>query len=158
MKPAMKNDEVAISQIPLPKDQERRNLEWKTLIKVTLIIFNHEQRAEGIRFMKRVKERCDQYYPDYRDASWQELRDNAARFKKEPEVMNSILLRRRNEMQQEETRHEEDLPEENHEARSDIDNNDTDNNGVVEEQADELTEDDKEPVRFFQIKIESMNH
>lgn len=72
--------------------------------------------------------------------------------------MNSILLRRRNEMQQEETRHEEDLPEENHEARSDIDNNDTDNNGVVEEQADELTEDDKEPVWFFQIKIESMNH
>lgn len=61
-------------------------------------------------------------------------------------------------MQQEETRHEEDLPEENHEARSDIDNNDTDNNGVVEEQADELTEDDKEPVRFFQIKIESVNH
>ena len=49
----MKNDEVAISQIPLPKDQERRNLEWKTLIKV----INHEQRAEGIRFMKRVKER-----------------------------------------------------------------------------------------------------
>lgn len=72
--------------------------------------------------------------------------------------MNSILLRRGNEIQQEETRHEEELPEENHEARSDIDNNDTDNNGVVEEQADELTEDDEEPVRFFQIKIESMNH
>ena len=50
--------------------------------------------------MKRGKERWDQYYPEYRDASWQKLRDNAARFKKEPEVMNLILVSRRNEIQQ----------------------------------------------------------
>ena len=59
-----------------------------------------KKRAKSRGFMKRGKERWDQYYPEYRDASWQKLRDNAARFKKEPEVMNLILVSRRNEIQQ----------------------------------------------------------
>ena len=42
--------------------------------------------------MKAVKERWDQKYPEYLQASWQKLRDNAARFKKEPELMNLILI------------------------------------------------------------------
>ena len=87
-----------------------------------------------------------------------ELADKAARFKKEPEVTNLILMRRRNEMQQEETRHDEDLPEENHEARNDINDNDANNNGVVDEQADELTGEDKELERLFQIQIEAIDH
>ena len=33
------------------------------------------------------EESKDQHYLKYRDASWQKLRDNAARLKKEPEVM-----------------------------------------------------------------------
>ena len=73
--------------------------------------------------MKRVKEKWDQYYREYRDASWQKLGNNAARFKKEPEVINLILMRRRNEIQEEETRHDENLPEENREVRNDISNN-----------------------------------
>ena len=73
--------------------------------------------------MKRVKENWDQYYPEYRDASWQKLGNNAARFKKEPEVINLILMRRRNEIQEEETIDDENLPEENGEVRNDISNN-----------------------------------
>ena len=69
-----------------------------------------------------------------------------------------ILVRRRNEIQQEETRHEQDLQEENHKARKDINNNDTTNNGVVDKQTDKLTEDDKDLERFFQIQIEAMDH
>ena len=42
--------------------------------------------------MKTVKERWDQKYPEYLQASWQKLRDNAARFKKEPELKNLILI------------------------------------------------------------------
>ena len=88
----MENDEVATAEIPLPKEQERRQLEWTTEMKVTLIIFDNEERAKGRGFMKRVKERWDQYYSEYRDASWQKLSNNAARFKKDSEVINLILV------------------------------------------------------------------
>ena len=94
----VENGEVAAAQIPHPKDQKKRSLEWTTEMKVALITFDNEERAKGRGFMKRVKERWDQYFPEYRHASWQKLRDNAARFKKEPEVMNLILVRRRNEI------------------------------------------------------------
>ena len=42
--------------------------------------------------MKRVKERWDQKYPEYQQASWQKLRDNAAQFKKKPELMSLVLV------------------------------------------------------------------
>ena len=83
---------MATAEIPLPKEQERRQLEWTTEMKVTLIIFDNEERAKGRGFMKRVKERWDQYYSEYRDASWQKLSNNAARFKKDSEVINLILV------------------------------------------------------------------
>lgn len=72
-----------------------------------------------------------------------EITDNAARFKQEPEVINLILVRRRNQIHQKGTRIEEYLPEEIREARNNINNNNTNNNGVVDKQAGKLTEDDK---------------
>ena len=92
-RPAMENGEVATAQIPLLKDQERRHLEWTIEIKVILTFFDNEKIAKGKGFMKRFKAQLDQYYPEYQDASWQKLRDNAARFKKKPESMNLILVR-----------------------------------------------------------------
>ena len=154
----VENGEVAAAQIPHPKDQEKRSLEWTTEMKVALITFDNEERAKGKGFMKRVKERWDQYFPEYRHASWQKLRDNAARFKKEPEVMNLILVRRRNEIQQEEISREENLPVENQVTRNDIPNNEVDINRVVDEEADGLTENDKKLERFFQVQIEAMEH
>ena len=62
----------------------------------------------------------------------------------------------RNKIEHEETRHEKDLPEENHETRNDINNNDTHNDGVADKQVGKLREDDKELERFFQIQIEAM--
>ena len=52
----MMNDEAATIQIPLPKDQERRQLEWTTDMKLRLIIFDNEEGAKCRCFMKRVKE------------------------------------------------------------------------------------------------------
>lgn len=72
-----------------------------------------------------------------------EITDNAARFKQELEVINLILVRRRNQIHQKRTRIEEYLPEEIREARNNINNNNTNNNGVVDKQAGKLTEDDK---------------
>lgn len=57
--------------------------------------------------------------------------------------VSKVLLTRRNEIKQEETINQEYVLEEKHEARSDISNNDTDNNGVEDEQAGELNENDK---------------
>ena len=57
---------------------------------------DNEERSKGRGFMKRVKERWDQRYPEYSSASWQKMRDNSARFKKEPDVMNLILDKERN--------------------------------------------------------------
>ena len=71
--------------------------------------------------------------------------------------MNVILVKRRNMIQEEETRHEENLPEKNHEARNDINNTDTDDNGVVGEQSEELTEDDTE-LEGLAFLIEAMDH
>ena len=64
-----------------------------------------------------------------------------------------MLVRRKKEIQQEEARNREDLSEENHKPRSDISNNGTNDNVVVDEQADKLAEDGKERERFFQIQI-----
>ena len=51
-------------------------------MKIDLVTIDKEERARGKGFMKRVKERWDQKYPEYQQASWQKLRDNAAQFKK----------------------------------------------------------------------------
>ena len=90
--------------------------------------------------------------PRNRDASWQKLHKNAARFKNRPEVMNLILVKMY-ELQQVETKHEEDLPEKNHETGNNINTNNSDNNGVVDKQTDKLTEGDKELKQFFRFKL-----
>ena len=147
----MENDEVPTAPIPLPKDQERRHFEWTTEIKVTLIMFNNEERAKGRGFTEK-SQTMGSILPRNRDAIWQKLHKNAARFKNRPEVMNLILVKMY-ELQQEETKHEEDLPEKNHETGNDINTNNTDNNGVVDKQTDKLTEDDKELKQFFRFKL-----
>ena len=70
-------------------------------MKIDLVTIDKEERARGRGFMKRVKETWDQKYPEYHQASWQKLRDNAARFKKTPELMSLILVRQREEQPQE---------------------------------------------------------
>ena len=62
-------------------------------------MLDEEQRAKGRRFMKRVKDRWDMKYPEHESASWQKLRDNATCFKKDPEIKNLILVRRKEEVQ-----------------------------------------------------------
>ena len=96
--------------------------------------------------------------PRNRDTSWQKPSDNAARFQGKPEIMNLILMRMWNEICQEKTRYEKYLPEGNHEARIDASNNDTDKNGVTDEQTNKLTEDDKELEWLLKIQIEVMDH
>ena len=46
--------------------------------------------------MKRVKERWDLEFPEQANLSMHNLRNNASRFQKEPEIRNLILVRNRN--------------------------------------------------------------
>ena len=60
-------------------------------------------------------------YPAYQDASWQNLRDNAARFKKEREVTNLILVHQQEEihqnMDEQEVETEVEVPETQNDSR-----------------------------------------
>ena len=69
--------------------ENRKQLEWTTEMKINLVVMDNEERPKGRGFMKRVKERWDQRYPEYSSASWQKLRDEF--------VMNLILVRQREE-------------------------------------------------------------
>ena len=68
-------------------------------MKIVLVMLDKDERAKGRRFMKRVKDRWDMKYPERESASWQKLRDNVARFQKDSEIKNLILVRRRGEVQ-----------------------------------------------------------
>ena len=65
-------------------ENNNKQLNWTIEKKINVVIMEKEERAKGKGSMKRIKERQDQKYPEYQQASWQKLRDNAARFKKKP--------------------------------------------------------------------------
>ena len=84
-----------------------KQLNWTTKMKKDVVIMDKEERSEGRGFMKRVKERWDQKYLEYYQASWQKLRDNAARFTKEPELMSLILVWQKEELRQNQEQQQE---------------------------------------------------
>ena len=83
------------------RDTQSKNVEWTTEVKVRLVQIDDEERKRGKGFMERVKERWVDQYPEHATASIQKLRDNAARFRKEQTITNLILVRQRNEVENE---------------------------------------------------------
>ena len=77
------------------KDETAGNIEWSTDMKVNLLLIDEEKRTNGKGFMKRMKDRWVAKYPTLKSASKQKLRDNASRFTKEKEIINLILVRKR---------------------------------------------------------------
>ena len=113
--------------------------------------------------MKGIKERWDMKYPEYQEASWQKLRDNAARFEKEPEKRNLILVRRRQEVEMDIAGLREIEPEVVNEVDPELQDNEiepeTDEAEVLHnmQAEEELSEADKELERFFQTELENLN-
>lgn len=66
-------------------------LEWKLADKVRLVQIDNEERTKGKGFVNRVKTRWDNECTAMK-LSKQSLRDNAARFRKENEVMARIQV------------------------------------------------------------------
>ena len=117
--------------------------------------------------MKKVKERWHQKYPEYQQARWQKLRDNAARFKKEPELMNLILVQNREEQPQDQEQQQE---EEEEQIEFEIiivnqvninEEQQVQNNGMDAEHIqlprEEHTEEDQDLKEMFIIQLKNLN-
>ena len=46
-------------------EQQRKSIEWKTEIKIVLVMLDEDERANGRGFMKRIKGRWDMKYPEH---------------------------------------------------------------------------------------------
>lgn len=80
-----------------PTENTENPLTWTTEMKVRLVEIDMEERQNGKGFMRRVKNRWNAEFNEYRNANEQKLRDNAARFKQEKEIANLVLVRKRQE-------------------------------------------------------------
>ena len=136
-------------------------------MKIDVVIMDKEERAKGKGFMKRVKERWDQKYPEYQQVSWQKLRDNAARFKKEPELMSLILVRQREEQPQDQEKQQEEEEEQTDFERVIVNpvNNEEEQAGnnieeaqLIELPTEELTEEDQDLKAIFITQLENLTH
>ena len=80
--------------------QQGGSINWTAPVKARLVEIDKEERQGGRGFMKRVKERWDAEFPEYNRINDQTLRDNAARFRKEPEIEGLIMVRERTAREQ----------------------------------------------------------
>ena len=46
-------------------EQQRKSIEWKTEIKIVLVMLDEDERANGRGFMKRINGRWDMKYPEH---------------------------------------------------------------------------------------------
>ena len=144
-----------------------KQLNWTTEMMIDVVIMDKEERAKGRGFMKRVKERWDQKYPEYQQAGWQKLRDNAAQFKKDPESMSLILDRQREEQPQNQEQQQEEEEEQTDFERVIVNqvNNEEEQAGNNIEEAErielpreELTEEDQDLKAMFMTQLENFTH
>ena len=97
-------------------------------------------------------------YPEYQDASWKKLKDNAARFKKEKEVTNLILVRQLEEIHQNMDEQEVEKEVEVPETQNDV--NETGSNEEVVENLPEivLDENNKELEQSLPSQLDEIDH
>ena len=155
-------DEVEVQQ---QMNNNRTSLEWATEMKIVLVTLDQEERAKGRGFMTRVGDRWDAKYPEYQSASWQKLRDNTARFKKDPQLKDIMLVRQREQIERGKIVIENNKAEERNIDEPGIRNNEDEQEiADAEELArdiqinSQLTEKDKELERFFIAELEQLEH
>ena len=149
-------------------ENDSKQLNWTTEMKIDVVTIDKEERTKGRGFMKRLKERWDQKYPEYQHASWQKLRDNAARFKKEPELINLILVQKSKEKPQDQEEQQEEDEEQIDFKRIIVNQvhinkeEQGENSGMDAEQIElpieELTEEDQDLKEMFIIQLENLTH
>ena len=123
------------------------------------------ERAKGRGFIKCVKDKWDMNYPEHESTSWQNLRDNAGPFKKNPEN-NLILVRRKEEFQVAEIAIENSPEKEGNIVEPFVNNDEEEQlavdvevvGNVVIHSDEELSEKDKKLEQYFQSELENVNH
>ena len=136
------------------RDTQPKNVEWTTEMKVRLVQIDNEERKRGRGFMKRVKERWIDEYPEHATASIQKLRDNAARFRKEQTITNLILGRQRNEVENDNWRNQRD--DEQEIIVNEVKQNESQvEHGIVMEGSELI---DEELESLFNEQLTNMNH
>ena len=76
-------DETEVQyQIQVIGEQQRKNIESTTEMKIVLVMLDEDERAKGRGFMKRVRDRWDMKYQEYKSATSQKQRDNTACFRR----------------------------------------------------------------------------
>ena len=151
---------------PTSKNNNKQ-LNWTTEMKMNVVIMDKEERAKGSDFTKGVKERWNQKYPEYQQANWQKLRDNAAWFKKDSEPMSLILVWQR-EKQPQDYEQQQEEEEQIDFARVIVNqvNNEEEPTGNNIEEAEqielprqELTEEDQDlKAMFIILLLENLTH
>ena len=104
--------------------------------------------------------------PGHESASWQKLRDNATRFKKDLEIKNLILVQQREEVQVVEVKIQN-SPEKEGNILEPVVNNDEEDQVAVDVEVvenvlinnyEELFYPFKELEQYFQFELENLNH
>ena len=83
------------------------NVEWTNEMKINLLRIEDPEKSKGRGFMKRTKEAWNLIYDD-KPVSAQCLRDNAARIRKDKELMNLIEVRDGRDLEVDEMERNED--------------------------------------------------
>jgi hypothetical protein len=83
-------EQCVVEVIPVSKANNRST--WSNDMKLKLVMMDKEEREKGLGFMKRVKDRWDEEFPEYSEITAQSLRDNAARFKSDIMIKNLMLV------------------------------------------------------------------
>ena len=122
----------------------QKNTEWNTEMKISLTIIDEEKRHKGRGFMKRVKERWDAKHLEHATASMQKIRDNASRFKKDHEILNLMLVRKRTEIN----------PQYENESQAETEQQENPTNGIPLGALKESVEKDEYKELPVQIKAE----
>jgi len=77
------------------RNRNRQNFKWTNDKKLKLLELYNQAKSEGRGFMKRLKEKWDNEFPDVKFLSEQNLRDSASKFKKDKALVRLELVQRR---------------------------------------------------------------
>lgn len=131
--------------------------------KSELVQINEQEKSRGRGFMQRVKDIWDSEFPDLTFLSKQSLRDNAARFQKDPEIMHAVLVKRRYAEEDETGGVEVQVSNEDRlvtEQRDNVNENHQQDNVnqtiEIEEQVQEPLEEDKQLEQMFEEELSKL--
>ena len=139
-------------------------------MKIKMVKIEDEERGKHKGFIKRVKERWDLEFPELNSVSMHNLRKPVSCFRKKPEIKNLILVRNRNEIDQQKDRVYEDPSNHQiileHEDERDSTQNDRvhEANGLINKNVNEqdlrkvIRAEDKELQNIFNQILQDLEH